>query len=280
MLNFSAAIVTIHLTNNGPNAYKPDLYPERIIVERRINKEGGSPYKLKNKSGRIISNKKEDLVAILDHLNLLVNNPLTMLTQDMARKFLSDSTSEDKYKLFMHGTQLTQLSNDFEVIRESLEVAYTTLKRKKEGLSSLQNKAAEAQRNYEDMQAAKEIETKIDDLNNELVWAQIISKEKEAAHNQAQMLELEKELSNLREAQDHFKGKVHADDQQILEINEQWEEFRNQPNPDEEEKARLLQEKAEKELQISSYKVSLLTLIIYIYSTKHLSRKIGRSYGN
>ncbi|KAL7325355.1 Structural maintenance of chromosomes protein 6, variant 2 [Mucor circinelloides] len=253
----SAAIVTIHLTNNGPNAYRPDIYPERIIVERRINKEGGSPYKIKNKSGRVISTKKEDLVAILDHLNLLVNNPLTMLTQDMARKFLSDSSAEDKYKLFMHGTQLTQLQDDFTIIRESLETAHKTLKRKREGLSSLQVKAAEAQRKYEDMQAAKEVENKIDELNNELVWSQIIRKEKERDSNENQMNNLQHELDNIREANDHFKQQVHAADARILAINEEWEKFRNEMNPDEEEKNQLMEQKAETEIQISTYRNDL-----------------------
>ncbi|KAK4520474.1 uncharacterized protein ATC70_007986 [Mucor velutinosus] len=249
----SAAIVTIHLTNNGPNAYRPDIYPERIIVERRINKEGGSPYKIKNKSGRVISTKKEDLVAILDHLNLLVNNPLTMLTQDMARKFLSDSSAEDKYKLFMHGTQLTQLQNDFTIIRESLETASNTLKRKKEGLSSLQVKAAEAQRKYQDMEAAKEVESKIDELNNELVWSQIIRKEKERDANEKQMNELQHELDNIREAQDYYKQQVHTADTHILAINEEWDKFRNELNPDEEERNQLIQQKAEADMQISTY---------------------------
>lgn len=204
----------------------------------------------------MISTKKEDLVAILDHLNLLVNNPLTMLTQDMARKFLSDSTAEDKYKLFMHGTQLTQLQNDFAIIRESLGTASSTLKRKKEGLSSLQVRAAEAQRKYEDMQAAKEVESKIDELNNELVWSQIIRKEKERDDNEKQMNALQHDLDNIREAQDHHKQQVHTADTRILALNEEWEAFRNQANPDEEEKSQLIQQKAETDIQISSYSVS------------------------
>ncbi|GAN06536.1 P-loop containing nucleoside triphosphate hydrolase protein [Mucor ambiguus] len=264
----SAAIVTIHLTNNGSNAYRPDIYPERIIVERRINKEGGSPYKIKNKSGRVISTKKEDLVAILDHLNLLVNNPLTMLTQDMARKFLSDSSAEDKYKLFMHGTQLTQLQNDFTVIRESLSTASSTVKRKQEGLSSLQVKAAEAQRKYEDMQAAKEVESKIDELNNELVWSQIIRKEKERDANEKQMNDLQQELDNIREAQDHYKQQVHTADTHILAINEEWEKFRNELNPDEDEKNQLIQQKAELEVQIKTYTTDLHEINSQIKVTK------------
>ncbi|KAL9549784.1 hypothetical protein MBANPS3_005045 [Mucor bainieri] len=253
----SAAIVTIHITNNGTNAYRPDLYPERIIVERRINKEGGHPYKIKNKSGRVVSTKKEDLTAILDHLNLLVNNPLTMLTQDMARKFLSDSSAEDKYRLFMHGTQLKTLEDDFSVIRESLDSAAVTVKRKKEGLSSLQVKAAEAQRKYEDMQAAKEVEGKIDELNNELVWSQIIRKEKERDDNEKQMTKLQQELEQIREAQDHFKQQIHKADAHILTINEEWEAFRNQANPDEEEKEQLINKKVELEMQISNFKTDL-----------------------
>jgi chromosome segregation ATPase len=235
--------------------YKPDLYPGIIIIERRLNKDGPSPYKIKNSSGRVVSNKKEELVAILDHMNLLVNNPLTMLTQDMARKFLSDSTSEDKYKLFMHGTQLTHLQNDFDSVRESLETARATLERKKQGLPALEAKANEAQRRYEDIAAAQEVEDKIDVLNNELVWSQIISKEKECTKHQQDVQVAERQLKQIEEACEAQLEKIATCNRNIETINEEWEASKNLPNPDEDEKKNLIEEKAKKELAYRECKV-------------------------
>jgi chromosome segregation ATPase len=263
----SAANITIHLTNGGQTPYKPDLYPDIIVIERRLNKEGPSPYKIKNSSGRIVSTKKEELVAILDHMNLLVNNPLTMLTQDMARKFLSDSTSEDKYKLFMHGTQLTHLQNDFNSVRESLETACTTLERKKQGLPALQAKANEAQRRLEDFSAAKEIENKIDILNNELVWSQIISKEKECKKHEQDAQVAKRQLEQIEEACEAQSEKIRTCNQKIATQNEEWEASKNLPNSDEDEKKSLMEEKAKKELIHRECKVNDLFFnqSIYIY---------------
>lgn len=88
------------ITNKGPDAYKPDVYGEHIIIERRISKDGASGYKIKSSStGKTISTKREELAAICDHMSIQVDNPLTILSQDSARQFLNSSTPEDKYKV-------------------------------------------------------------------------------------------------------------------------------------------------------------------------------------
>ena len=40
------AILSIRLRNEGPDAFRPDLYSDRIIVRRTIPKVGGSTYAL------------------------------------------------------------------------------------------------------------------------------------------------------------------------------------------------------------------------------------------
>ncbi|GAA5800817.1 hypothetical protein HPULCUR_006256 [Helicostylum pulchrum] len=264
----NASNITIHLTNSGSNAYRPDLYPGIIIVERRLNKEGPSPYKLKNASNRIVSNKKEDLVAVLDHFGILVNNPLTMLTQDMARKFLSDSTSEDKYKLFMHGTQLTQLRTDFENVRESLDTAHITLQRKKEGLPILEEKAGEAQRRYEEAEEVRDISQKIDELSNELVWSQIISKEKEAEKFKYDVATAENKLEEMKELYDQQKEKIDQVVRNIEAVNNEWDIHKNTPDPDAEEKAALTQKKVTLDIQLRDFKVELTEINNLIKNTK------------
>lgn len=251
------AHITIHLTNGGHQPYKPDIYPGIIIIERRLNKEGPSPYKLKNSSGRIISTKKEELVAILDHYSILVNNPLTMLTQDMARKFLSDSTAEDKYKLFMQGTQLSQLKADFETVRESLDTSHVTLERKKEGLPILQAKASEAQRRYEELEEARDVTSQIDELNNELVWSQIILKEKAAEKFKRDVQIAERNLDNMKEQYEAQKIKIEDVVKKIEAVNNEWDIHKNVPDPNAEEKRVLLEQKVNMEIQNREFKVTI-----------------------
>ncbi|OBZ83040.1 Structural maintenance of chromosomes protein 6 [Choanephora cucurbitarum] len=269
----SAANITIVLTNRGENAYKPDIYPDYIIVERRINKEGISPYKLKNSSNRVVSTKKEELIAILDYMNILVNNPLTVLTQDMARKFLSDSTPEDKYKLFMHGTQLTSLKNDFETIRESLEVAKAMLERKKQAMPALQLKAQEAQKRYKEIEQSQHIEQNIDVLNNELVWSQIIQKEKEAEKLNRETNQAKHTLDQIKEAYEVQKEKVNVCQQKIVQIQEEWDIFKEQPDPHEQEKNELNDKKLEIELKNREFKLDLTEINNSIKEVKSSRQK-------
>lgn len=95
----SVGQVTVKIINKGTDAYKPDVYGEFIMVERRISKNGSSGYKIKTSGGKTVSTKREELIAICDHMSIQVDNPLTFLSQDSARQFLSSSTPEDKYKV-------------------------------------------------------------------------------------------------------------------------------------------------------------------------------------
>ncbi|KAH7885235.1 P-loop containing nucleoside triphosphate hydrolase protein [Phlebopus sp. FC_14] len=88
------AEVTISLKNQGEEAYRP------------------KDWKIMTKDGVAISTKKDELAAICDHMNIQVDNPMNVLTQDAARQFLSASHPADKYKFFLRGTQLSQLSEE------------------------------------------------------------------------------------------------------------------------------------------------------------------------
>ena len=71
-LHCSSAEVIIHLRNRGIEAYRHDMYGDSIVVERQIRADGASHYKIKAVRGNIVSNKKEELINILDHYNIQV----------------------------------------------------------------------------------------------------------------------------------------------------------------------------------------------------------------
>ena len=77
--------MTISIKNQGDEAYKPKEYGKSILVTRRFTKDGSSTWKIRSKDGRVISSKREELSAICDHMNVQVDNPLNVLTQDAAR---------------------------------------------------------------------------------------------------------------------------------------------------------------------------------------------------
>lgn len=91
--------MTVTLKNQGFEAYHHDIYGDHIIVERLVYREGGAGgYKIKSeKTGKIVSTKREELDKILDHMNIQVDNPINVLSQDAARAFLTKSNAKAKY---------------------------------------------------------------------------------------------------------------------------------------------------------------------------------------
>lgn len=94
----SRAVITLTLRNSGPMAFKPEDYPEQIVIERTIERSGASSYKIRaTRDGRIVARKKQEMNEIVTHFNISVDSPATVLTQDEARSFL---TNHDDSKLY------------------------------------------------------------------------------------------------------------------------------------------------------------------------------------
>lgn len=85
MILFSVSQVTITMKNQGEEAYRPKDYGKSIVICRKFSKEGSSSWKIMSKDGKTISTKKDELSAICDHMNIQVDNPMNVLTQDAAR---------------------------------------------------------------------------------------------------------------------------------------------------------------------------------------------------
>jgi chromosome segregation ATPase len=173
--------VQVRIKNQGALAYKPSQYGNSITVERHFNRSGTSGFKLKDQNGRIVSTKKAELEDILDAFSMQIDNPMNVLTQDMARQFLNHSTPKDKYKFFLQGTQLENLSRDYQQIEQSLELMNTRAEVKKTDIAVLRKKmedlAAKARRaeNLERMRAREK------EIAHQALWAAVEEEEAELA---------------------------------------------------------------------------------------------------
>lgn len=54
------------------DAFRPKLFGKKIIVERVIRRDGSAEYRMKNDQGMLVTKLKQDLDAMLDHLNIQV----------------------------------------------------------------------------------------------------------------------------------------------------------------------------------------------------------------
>jgi len=167
------SIVTVRIKNQGPLAYKPSLYGKSVLVERHFNRSGTSGFKLRDQNGKVVSTKKAELEDILDAFSMQLDNPMNVLTQDMARSFLNNSTPKDKYKFFLQGTQLENLSRDYQQIEQSLEVMNTKAELKKDSLKALRERMETMEkqaRRAQDLERMRAHETMI---AQQAAWAEV-----------------------------------------------------------------------------------------------------------
>ncbi|KAI9617260.1 hypothetical protein H4Q26_013126 [Puccinia striiformis f. sp. tritici PST-130] len=209
------AEVTLHLTNRGEEAFQPDIYGDEIIIERSISKDGASGFKIKSsRDHKTISNKRDALQIILDHFMIQADNPLNVLNQDAAKKFLNASSSKQKYEFFIRGTQLQQLTDEYEDINANIVMSKAHLDKKREDMPELHERAKAAQKNLKEVQEASQAQGKIGVVENELTWIYVA--EAEAARDLAAQA-LQKEEHVLPK----YEAKVQGTENNLAEIEAQ-----------------------------------------------------------
>ncbi|RAK74372.1 DNA repair protein SMC6 [Aspergillus fijiensis CBS 313.89] len=173
-----SATIVVRIKNQGDGAYMPDDYGKSIIIERHFSKMGTSGFKIKSDSGRIVSTKKAELDSIIDYFTLQFDNPMNVLSQDMARQFLSSSSPSDKYKFFVKGVQLEQLDQDYRLIEESGDQIEAKLKSRVQDITILKSRQDAAKRKLDLSDQHESLRNRIRNLRNQMAWAQVEEQER------------------------------------------------------------------------------------------------------
>lgn len=171
----------MEIKNEGDSAYQHDVYGDCIIVERHFSRSGSSAFKLKSSSERIISTRRADLDDICDYFALQIDNPMNVLTQDMARQFLNSSSSQEKYKFFMKGTQLEHLDGDYLVVEQNLDTIDTELCKKQQDCDVFKERARKAQELLALSEKQEELRDKIEHFRGQMAWVQVEEEERKLA---------------------------------------------------------------------------------------------------
>ncbi|KAJ6256574.1 hypothetical protein Dda_8438 [Drechslerella dactyloides] len=170
------AIVEVHLRNRG-DGFRKDVYGETVIVQRSFNRDGVNSYKTKSKSGKVISTSKKELSDIIDYMSLQVDNPMTVLSQDLARQFLSNSSDEEKYKFFMKGVQLDDLYALYQNLKGQQAVIESVLESKDEDIRELEEDKEKAEKRFRMLKETENLRQNVRGLLLKLAWAQVAQKE-------------------------------------------------------------------------------------------------------
>ena len=211
-------------------------------MERHFSKAGTSGFKIKASNGRVISTRKLDLEDICDYFALSLDNPMSVLTQDMARQFLNNSNPQDKYKFFVKGTQLEQLNQDYFLLEESIDNMEETFSDKMKDLKVLEEKMRRAKEAQAMSEKHDVIRQKVRKLGRQMAWAQV--------EEQERFLEsYDNDLRKADESVDTAKRKAEATTENFSQADEVYERateavqaVKNELIPIREEKDQVKQE--------------------------------------
>ncbi|XP_053192459.1 structural maintenance of chromosomes protein 6-like [Scomber japonicus] len=219
----SSADVSITLRNKGKDAYKPEVYGPSIILDLRITRDGLRTYKLRSKSGQLVSTKKEELLSILDNFNIQVNNPVSVLTQEMSKYFLHSKGEGDKYKFFMKATQLEQMREDFVYIKTTKHVTEDKACQHSESLKDTKRKYLEKEDRYKSLASLDEMRTKLEELQKQMAWALVTEMEKELEPMTDKLRSDRRSTEKFDEKVEEWKNKVEGAEKKYKQIQEQLE---------------------------------------------------------
>uniref|UniRef100_G3T052 Structural maintenance of chromosomes protein 6 n=1 Tax=Loxodonta africana TaxID=9785 RepID=G3T052_LOXAF len=177
----NSADISVTLRNRGDDAYRANVYGDSIIVQQHISMDGSRSYKLKSATepGAVVSTKKEELIAILDHFNIQVDNPVSVLTQEMSKQFLQSKNEGDKYKFFMKATQLEQMKEDYSYIMETKERTKEQINQGEERLTELKRQCLEKEERFQSIAGLSTMKTNLEYLKHEMAWAVVNEIEKQ-----------------------------------------------------------------------------------------------------
>lgn len=166
----SYAIVQVDIKNEGPDAFKHEIYNNTIIIERRISDSMSSTL-LKDWQGKKVASRKEDLRELVEHFNIDVENPCVIMSQDKSREFLHSGNDKDKFKFFFKATLLQQVDELLQTIIKQLKDAYALVEGLKDSIRPVQLELNELQEKIENIKRVEQISQEVQLLKKKLAWS-------------------------------------------------------------------------------------------------------------
>ena len=122
------AVVKIHLYNGGDMAYFPQKWGKKIIFEKTIYETGQTLLKIKGESGHEARNVQDYKDRILEHFNIELNNPMTVLQQEEAKNFFKENDEKSLYEYFQRGSMLDAIAQTNKKTKTEIDIMAASMK--------------------------------------------------------------------------------------------------------------------------------------------------------
>mmetsp|Transcript_12716 Transcript_12716/g.12359 ORF Transcript_12716/g.12359 Transcript_12716/m.12359 type:complete len:1152 (-) Transcript_12716:632-4087(-) len=188
------AIMRVTLLNEGPDAYKPELYGNRIIIERKIAKGSGGGYKLMSKNSTTISTESKELDRICMTFNIQVKNPCCVLTQEESKKFIQGQEKE-KYQFFLKATGLEMTKLELGKVGENIMLSLKAVEKSEKDLINKKAKSNGLKLEMDKLMNLDKYDPRIRECQVSKFWLGVYSEEDILKELQTQ-LDIEESILN------------------------------------------------------------------------------------
>ncbi|ODV83285.1 hypothetical protein CANARDRAFT_183782, partial [[Candida] arabinofermentans NRRL YB-2248] len=226
--NVARAIVTFK--NEGPEAYKPEEYGHKIIIERVLYISKPPSCNIKNEKGKIMSTKKQTIDEILDYFGITIANPMTILTQTEAKTFLAHSTDTGKFKYFMEGTRLQETFNNVKALQSDVKEINQKIRKDSEILTQAKEKLNSALEVWSNFTNSDEFRNQQKLLSGKRLWLEVDSKLQNIEQARTVLKERQQELEKCKLDIDSNSQKKSSNEEnletaktQVVRLNEEFE---------------------------------------------------------
>ena len=229
------AKITVVISNDGPDAFKPESYGKAIVVEKTLNGAGANVLRLKSARGDIVGTKMEELHKLTDHFCVDVDNPITVMTQDMAKKFLHSGDYTKKYQFFVQATLLESLQQQQTMAKNNLKDARETLQEHLESIPRVRSEVEELEHELNTFERIRELREKATNITARIAWSKVYDKEMEIKEtedkvkkNQALVREATEKLAEIEQQKEASSGENEALAAEYAEFEKQLQDLQKQ----------------------------------------------------
>uniref|UniRef100_A0A0E0LYC2 RecF/RecN/SMC N-terminal domain-containing protein n=1 Tax=Oryza punctata TaxID=4537 RepID=A0A0E0LYC2_ORYPU len=180
----SYAAIIVDINNQGEDAFKPEVYGDLVRLERRITE-----------SRRKVAHRKDDLIEIIEHFNIDVENPCVIMSQDKSREFLHSGNNKDKFK----ATLLQHVNDLLLAIRELLDNADSVVQELEKSIKPAMRELDELQQKIKNMEHIEEIAHEIDNLKKKLAWSWVYDVDRQIEEQTVKLLKLKERIPACQE---------------------------------------------------------------------------------
>ena len=168
----TGAKVRVTLFNGGDDGFQQNVYGDLITVERNISlrASSGATYRLLDSHGVCRSTSKKDLDSMLDQLNIQVENPVAVLDQEEAKKFLTGK-AQDKYQFFAKATELERMDRSYANVVDNITELEENKKKVQDSLQSKVDMVRKLKKEWEEYQILEKLQDKVLDYRVDYGWA-------------------------------------------------------------------------------------------------------------